>query len=49
VRSQIGAAPHFVASPVKEPNVQIGARGHARFIDGLRVLPGSVNIGLRIE
>lgn len=48
VRSQIGAAPYFVASPVKEPNVQIGARGHVRFIDGLRVLLGSFKIG-RVE
>jgi hypothetical protein len=36
-RSQIDAAPYFVASPVEEPNVQIGAHGHMRFIDGLRV------------
>ena len=48
VRSQIATAPYFVASPVKEPNVQIGTRGHVRFIDPLRVLLGSSNIG-RVE
>jgi hypothetical protein len=48
VRSQIGATPYFVASPVKEPNIQFGACGHVRLIDGLRVLLGSFNIG-RVE